>query len=174
MEQASLLPPLTPPAGEAPVRAVGTPWRFEVVGKPEPQGSWIAFISRTTGKAMAKPRNEKVLYAWREQVALTARALRPRWVREAGAEGVDRPVAMSLVFVRSRGDDYLADGHTLKKGAARFPDTAPDIDKLVRAILDGLTGVAFVNDSRVVSLTATKRFAERGEAEKVEVEITAL
>lgn len=177
MEQASLMEPVSPPS--VPDLHVVNPdagkvWRFAIEGHPEPQGSWVAFISRTTGKAMAKPRNEKALYAWRDQITLTARALRPTWVREAGAEGIDGPCFVALTFVRSRGDDYLADGHTLRKGARRFPDTAPDVDKLIRAVFDGLTGVAFVDDSRVVSLTATKRYAERGEAEKVEVEVTAL
>jgi crossover junction endodeoxyribonuclease RusA len=177
MKQASILPPVAPPSGpdlHLVDETAGQVWTFEVVGKPVAQGSMVAFVSKTTGRAMMKPGNEKELYAWRDQVALTAQALRPRWLREAGEGGLDQPVFVSLIFVRARGDDYLADGHTLRKGAARFPATAPDVDKLTRAILDSLTGVAFVNDSRVVSCVAVKRFAERGEAERVIVEIKPL
>jgi crossover junction endodeoxyribonuclease RusA len=173
MEQAALLPPVAPPSGpdlHAVEETTGKIWRFEVEGKPIPQGSWVAFISKSTGHAMAKPSNERELLAWREQVALTAQAQRPGWLREP----LDCPVFVALNFVRVRGDDYLADGHTLRRGAPRYPATAPDVDKLTRAMLDALTGVAFINDSRVVSCVAVKRFAEIGEAEGVLVEIKPL
>lgn len=169
MEQASLIEPLAPPApdepsGDLPVRDL---WKFRVDGEAVPQGSWVAFISKTTGHAMAKPSNERDLKAWRRHVAQTAMARRPPWLREPR----DGSIYVGLVFVRERGDDYLADGHTLKKGARRFPDTSPDIDKLTRAMLDALTDVAFTNDARVVTCLATKRYAERGERAHVAVDI---
>lgn len=143
-------------------------WKFEVVGEPVPQGSWVPFISKTTGRAMAKPSNEKALNAWRKLVADTAAACRPPWLREP----YDGPVYVKLIYVRKRNDsDYLADGVTLRKGAPRFPATAPDIDKLTRACLDALTGVAFTNDARVVTCLATKRYAEVGERAHVDIDI---
>lgn len=119
---------------------------------------------------MMKPSNEKELKAWRQQVAQSAMAVRPPWLREPS----DGSIYVSLAFVRERGDDYLADGHTLKKGARRYPDTAPDIDKLTRAMLDALTDVAFTNDARVVTCLATKRYAEIGESAHVDVDIGVL
>lgn len=169
MEQASLIKPLVPPApdepsADLPVRDL---WKFRVDGEAVPQGSWVAFISKTTGHAMAKPSNERELKAWRRHVEQTAMAKRPPWLREPS----DGSIYVALAFIRERGDDYLADGHTLKKGARRFPDTSPDIDKLVRAMLDSLTGVAFTNDARVVTCLATKRYAEKGERAHVDVDI---
>lgn len=177
MEQASLLPPVSPPAGTPNLRAVGEDdrrWTFEVIGTPVPQGSMKGTLHRKTGRVVTFPSNAKKLKPWREQIALTAKALRPPWVRAAGEEGIDGPVFVALTFVRRRPAAHLLADGSLSGAATRFPDTAPDIDKLTRAMLDGLTGVAFVNDSRVVSCTSTKRWAERGEPEKVEVEVTAL
>jgi len=169
MEQATLIEPLAPPTPPDPSAQLPVThlWKFRVHGDAVPQGSWVAFISKTTGRAMAKPSNETPLKAWRRHVAQTATATRPDWLREPS----DGPIYISLVFVRERGDDYLADGVTLKKGARRFPDTSPDIDKLTRAMLDALTDVAFTNDARVVTCLATKRYAEVGEGAHVDVDI---
>lgn len=168
MEQSTLIAPLTPPTppdpADLPVRDL---WKFRVDGVAVPQGSWVAFISKSTGHAMAKPSNEKELKAWRRHVANTARAKRPPWLREPR----DGPIYVALMFIRERGDDYLTDGRTLRKGARRFPDTSPDVDKLTRAMLDALTDVAFTNDARVVTCLATKRYAEIGERAHVDVDI---
>lgn len=178
MESASLIRPLSASEIDEPKLS----WHFEVEGAAVPQGSWVAFASKTTGFAMAKPSNEKALNAWRDHVAGTARRALPSWLDQP----LDAPCFVSLIFVRARNDsDYLADGVSLRKGAPVFPATAPDIDKLTRAMLDALTGVAFVNDSRVVSCMAIKRFAERHPAltlgelptedrERVVVEVTPL
>ena len=39
----------------------------------------------------------------------------------------------------------------------------PDLDKLVRAVMDAITGVVVVDDSQIVHLVATKRIAELDE-----------
>lgn len=169
MEQATLIEPLAPPTPADPAQAlpVRDLWKFRVDGVAVPQGSMVAFVSATTGRAMMKPSNEKALKAWRKLVADTARAMRPPWLREPA----DGSIYVALTFVRERGEDYLADGITLKRGARRFPHTAPDIDKLTRAMLDALTGIAFTNDARVVTCLATKRYAELGERAHVDVDI---
>ena len=42
---------------------------------------------------------------------------------------------------------------------ARFTGK-PDLDKLVRSVMDALTGYAFVDDSQVIEVEASKRFSE--------------
>jgi Holliday junction resolvase RusA-like endonuclease len=36
------------------------------------------------------------------------------------------------------------------------PTVPPDLDKLIRAVLDGLTAIAYVDDSQVVEIYAKK------------------
>ena len=49
------------------------------------------------------------------------------------------------------------------------PFKRPDIDKLSRAVLDGLTGVAYEDDEQVVKLIAVKEY---GNVEGVTIRIT--
>ena len=50
----------------------------------------------------------------------------------------------------------------------------PDLDKLIRSTLDGLTGAVFVDDSQVVAVHASKRRAEAWEITGVEVQATEI
>jgi Holliday junction resolvase RusA-like endonuclease len=174
--QTALLAPVEPPDGiHEPVE--GPALRFEVEGEHVAQGSFKAMISHTTGFAMIKADNESALKRWRKLVAGEAIKALPPWL--LGPEGEpaphDGPVFVSLIFARARSErDYLADGVTLRKGARRYPDTAPDSDKLERAIFDALTGIVFTNDGRVVSNVTLKRYCQRGESERVIIEVVPL
>ena len=57
---------------------------------------------------------------------------------------------------------YTKKRQLLKNTAPDHPAVKPDIDKLVRCTLDALSGVAFDDDARIVSLTAHKRYRKRG------------
>jgi hypothetical protein len=63
---------------------------------------------------------------------------------------------------------FAAQAMTPKSKARLRPHTRPDIDKLVRAALDGLTGVCFVDDGQVVDLRASKQY---GPAPGVHVQV---
>lgn len=143
-------------------------WRFTVEGDPEPQGSWVAFIDKRSGRAYAKPSNRTELARWRRHVEKTAKADLPEWLTEPH----DGPVIVNLLVVRRRSDnDYLVDGVTLSKGARRFADTAPDNDKVERAIFDALTEIAFTNDARIFDNRTRKVIGSPGVGPYVDVEI---
>ena len=40
-----------------------------------------------------------------------------------------------------------------------FPKVKPDLDNVVKAVLDALNGVVYRDDAQVVNLVATKRYA---------------
>lgn len=42
-----------------------------------------------------------------------------------------------------------------------MPAMMPDIDKLVRAVMDSLTGIAYRDDAQVIILTASKVYADK-------------
>lgn len=41
----------------------------------------------------------------------------------------------------------------------------PDIDNLIKSVLDALNGIAYSDDSQIIKVTAVKRYAETGSTE---------
>lgn len=75
--------------------------------------------------------------------------------RQAGVTLIEkgRGVSLQVVygFVRPKGKDR----------ARVDPCVRPDVDKLVRALLDALTGIAYHDDGQVVALSVRKTYATR-------------
>lgn len=108
-----------------------------VYGEPAAQGS-----KRHVGKGVMIEMSKKVK-PWREAV---------KWAAlECGAAGkkLDGPLDADLFFTLAR-----------PKSAPKrrwAPDTTPDLDKLIRSTLDGLTQAGvIVDDARIVSIVAHK------------------
>lgn len=112
---------------------------FTVRGTPVPQGSAKPFIAG--GRARLATRSAPLM-AWRTAIATAA----------STAMG-DEPVIDGPVNVR-------ATFHLPRPASApkrvTLPATRPDLDKLLRALLDGITGVVVGDDSRVVRVIAEK------------------
>lgn len=116
---------------------------FTVFGVPVPQGSMRAFVPRGWKRAILTSDNKK-LKPWRQEIAGSAQAV-IRFPIER-----ERAVAIQCRF-------YFPRAKSLKK-AISYKTTRPDIDKLARALLDGLTGIAFEDDAQVIDLRCTKSF----------------
>lgn len=129
--------------------------RFHVPGCPAPQGS----KRHVGGGRMIE--SCKAVGPWRERVALAAHAA----MRAAGAAPYTGPVLVDMAFTMPR-----------PKSAPKSKTVAavkrPDVDKLARACLDGLTHVCYVDDSQVVGLTASKVLALPGEGPGVDITVT--
>lgn len=158
----------TRPAAVAPVTPALNV-RFKVRGTPIQKGSMSGFAVMRNCKACragGRCRNPKcvggkipgvavtdqgdrALKAWQTLVhyeAISARnAAGQRMLKAPGA------LAITLVFVMPRPAEHW-NGHELsKKGLAReFPVVTPDLDKLTRSILDGLTSALIEDDKMVV------------------------
>lgn len=81
-------------------------------------------------------------------------------------------VTISAFFSLSKAD-FNSKGEPNKKGTAKLqnetmPTKKPDCDNIAKAVLDGLNGVAFQDDSQVVALSITKNYSLRP---RVEVQI---
>ena len=88
--------------------------------------------------------------AWRSAVAKAAHV--------AGCTPIDGPISISMQFFYERG----------KTVTRATPTVPPDLDKQIRSILDALTGVAYVDDSQVTRIDATKEYGSPG----VEITLT--
>lgn len=82
----------------------------------------------------------KELMAWRKQIGYT--------IGREVAVPSDKPINIVLQF------------QVLKpKSATRlYPSVKPDLDKLIRAVLDALTGIVYLDDSQVIGIHASKRY----------------
>lgn len=123
--------------------------RFRARGAPVAQGSVKAFVRG--GRAVIVGKGTGPLADWRHAIASEARTAM------VGLPAFNGPVQVIATFTMSRPPSHFrADGKTLAKGAARYPRL--DVDKLARALLDALTGVAIDDDSQVASLWAEKQW----------------
>ena len=82
------------------------------------------------------------LAAWRSAIALSAKS--------AGARPHNEPVEMELLFTLRR-----------PKTVTRAEPTAlHDLDKLIRAVLDALTAIAYRDDGQVTVIKAQKVYGD--------------
>ena len=128
--------------------------KFFVEGIPAPQGSKKAF---KRGKKIVLVEMSEKLPAWREAVAKVATEYAPD-------EPLDAPLTAWMDF-------YLPEPKSTKY--KDFPAGVPDLDKLARAVNDGITaGKVWVDDSRVVALHVRKHWARTEFGDKPGVHIS--
>ena len=131
---------------------------FDVPGTPRPQGSAKWIRSKTTGKSI--PAKNTNLETWRGLVSLFAHNAMLR--DSPNSPGmVEVAVGLSLEFVFERPKSHFRTGkyaHELKPTAPARHNKMPDIDKLIRAVLDSLTSVIYHDDCQVDHVIATKRW----------------
>ena len=101
--------------------------------------------------------------AWQAQIAEGARLARVGGPLGRG-ELMAGAVAIELAF-------YLTRPLRLKSGQVSHT-TRPDVDKLARCVLDGLTGVLYGDDGQVAALRITKAYAAGAEAPRVAITVT--
>lgn len=127
---------------------------FAVRGIPAPQGSKRAIINRYTHRVALIESSERVK-PWRADIRAAAE-------EAMGARSaIEGPVTLSLSFLMPRPKGHFGTGKNagrLRDQAPAWPVGKPDLDKLVRAVLDGLKGIVYVDDSQVVQMFAAMRY----------------
>jgi len=114
---------------------------FFVAGEPATKGSYKIF--RNGGFVNANPRTKD----WEMRVAHECQAALGSW-----PSCYDGAVIIECDFRLPRPKSLPKKVlHHIKK---------PDLDKLMRAVLDGMTGIAIKDDSQVIWLGGGKRYAD--------------
>jgi crossover junction endodeoxyribonuclease RusA len=129
---------------------------FTVYGTPVPQGSMRAFTPRGWKRAIITSANSK-LKPWRQEIAGIAQVAMSE-SKIGLLEGV--PLSVNA--------DFFFDKPRSAKKSLRHKITKPDADKLLRGLLDSLTGICFKDDAQVVNCTINKKF---GLPARVEVSV---
>ena len=125
---------------------------FEVFGRPAPQGS-KRFIGHSPKQGGRFIEASKYLPAWRK--AVTEAAL------EAILDGMHSPlrgpVELEVMF-------FLERPATISVKQRPWPIKPPDVDKLLRSVLDSCTDAGvWLDDGQVVKATAWKCYADTRE-----------
>ena len=140
------------------------PITLEVYGFPAPQGSKAVYNGRVVEQSA------KTLKPWRKAIA------------DACHEWVTDDHVFLLGPVKIEIDFYLVRPPSVKMNKRAFPIVPPDIDKLCRSTLDGVSqglngkvgdGLIWEDDSLVVELIARKYYADDREPGAT-ITITAL
>lgn len=142
-----------------------TTLRFEIPGLPVAQPR--ARATTVGGHArMYEAKKEHPIHTFKAAARLAARESLP------GNQCLTEPLRLSAQFVFARPKRL-----TRKKdpeGWLPMPDK-PDIDNLLKALLDGLNEVVWVDDRQVFQVTdSSKWYGARGEAPRTIVMVTRL
>jgi Holliday junction resolvase RusA-like endonuclease len=134
-----------------------------VAGTPRPQGSKRPVRNKHTGRIHMVESSER-LPDWRADI------------RDAAMRAVDgvptsayweRPLAVGIQVRLARPKSHYLPANTrrtapeLRQEAPKHPAGKPDTDKLLRAVLDALTGLVWHDDAQVVDILARKLYGER-------------
>lgn len=130
---------------------------FCVFGIAQPKGSARAFMPKGAKFPVVTSDNPN-LKAWENTIRGELQRVMKQTDGGTLAAIFTAPVAVGLRF-------HLPRPKSRKK--AKYPTTKPDVDKLARAAIDALSGVAFKDDNQVVAVQARKVYAEG--AAKVEI-----
>lgn len=120
---------------------------FEVPGQPQTEGNMKAFnghIVHADGPG---------LRAYRKAVGIVAKS--------KGCRPGPGPISLDVQFVCKRPNDHFVANdplRDLKPTAPAYVTKRPDIDKLLRAVLDALTGIAYDDDNQVVHVNMRQTY----------------
>jgi Holliday junction resolvase RusA-like endonuclease len=127
---------------------------FTVRGLPAPQGS-----KRHVGNGVMVEMSGQKLKDWRADVK--AAAYHAMW-QMGQPVLVHGPVGVSVCFT-------LPKPKSAPKTRRTWPDKRPDLDKLLRSTLDGLTGEVFADDAQVITLHGYKIYPGEAYMEALDV-----
>jgi Holliday junction resolvase RusA-like endonuclease len=121
---------------------------FHVPGVPLAKGSMKAFVIHGKPRLTSSTRGLK---DWENRIALAAREKHPHAPLTA-------PVNIVARFVFTRPELHMGTGRNKGVVKPKYDKSIPpkDVDKLARALLDGMTGVVFDDDKRVARLLVSK------------------
>lgn len=122
---------------------------FFVPGRPAPQGS----KKHVGGGRMVE--TSPYLKRWRAAVTTTAQVVVP------AAWDTTAPMTAEVIFYLPRPKKHYGAGRNadLRGDAPDLHTCRPDVDKLLRAVLDGCTGVLWGDDSQIVTVHGGKAWA---------------
>lgn len=145
---------------------------FRAYGLPVPSGSRrVMPIRRRDGSQTYRLIADRHVSDWIATVraeAVRAMAADPPW---------PGPLRVMLEFYFPRPLKHYRGnkrGKPLRQDAPKYVSRRPDLDKLVRAVLDALTGVVWLDDAQVAHVIASKTYVDEGDGPHAYIEAQRL
>ena len=145
---------------------------FFVSGDPSPKGSKTAVVRGGRAVLLDGRRGPaRAKYArWRDSVAMYAQiAMRVVGATAGVYAPLDGALGIEVVFYLSRPKN-----ETKAQRARTWHTVRPDADKLLRAVLDPLSGVVITDDARIALVRVTKRYARTPDAIGAHITVSKL
>lgn len=83
--------------------------------------------------------------------------IRKAW-KKAGGEMIHGPVAVSISFLLATPKAWSKAKKELAQEHEILPLKKPDVDNLVKTVLDALNGLAYDDDKQIIELSASKHY----------------
>lgn len=132
---------------------------FVVPQRAAAQGSKVPFLTKA-GRLGVREQSARVR-PFRSAVRKAAREAMRLFKAIRAPKGVPVRVQAIAYYERPK-RHYRARGTAVRAEAMDLPPTRHDADKIMRAIMDGLAGVAYENDSQVIDERSLKRWLPPG------------
>ena len=127
----------------------------------EARGLWVE------GEPVAKgrPRMTRSGHAYTPKRTERAEAaIRKAWIEEYGVDPVDVPVAVKIRFKYPTPKSWPM-WKREQAGIYSLPKMSkPDIDNLVKTVMDALNGIAYKDDAQIYQIRATKEYTLESKA----------
>ena len=127
-----------------------------VPGEAVPKGRPRIGTNKKTGRGMAytpsKTKQYEELVGWQARSAMR------------GDPPFDGPLAVEIDIVTTVPASWPLGRKIKARKGIIWPAGKPDLDNYVKALVDGLNGIVFVDDMQIVRMTATKQYGDRAGA----------
>lgn len=141
--------------------------KFTVHGVAQPMGSKTAFVRGK--RAIITDANPKARQHWANAVtAAAADAMQ-------GRSPIIGPVSADVTFRFCRPKSHYGTGRNagqIKVSAPRRHSQSPDIDKLLRALFDALTGVVYLDDRLIWRVSSAREWTAGAAQTEVAIKAT--
>jgi Holliday junction resolvase RusA-like endonuclease len=150
---------------ERPVDEMEDAIEFFVSGDPKPQGSTKSFYIKKLERVVTT-HSSKDTRKWQLRIAMEAQHANEKRSQSFYSGDSSFGYELTLAF-------FMPRPKSLPK-KRRLNTKRPDLDKLIRTVLDGLTHYILPDDSQVVSISANKRYAAENQTPGVNIRISRL
>ena len=89
--------------------------------------------------------------------------IKQEWRKNGYREPLTGAVMVDITFYRNIQKSGSKAVKTAKLTGKVKPTIKPDLDNYIKAVLDGLNGLAWVDDSQIINISATKEYSMKPE-----------